>query len=348
MREYSLQKRISLAIATVFLAAILVGCQANQKSKSSQSEATKEVGPREIVTIKAPSPTPWISPYDIANKKGWLKEEGIELEYTGAIYGGPESILAVSAGTNDVTISTALSAVVNAAAQGLDLKAVLATSGVSPQVPGKWFVRKDSGIQSAGDLVGKKVGVNTLKAALDYQISEYLKQNGLERSDVQLIVIQQPAALQQAFRQGQIDLVYGDDRFFTFTEGGGVRVLFTGYSVYKRNMAGSVILFGKRFIKEKPDVVRRFVRANAKALDWAAEQPEEARELVKQILEENGQNPDLAAYWPGFGAPEHGVIAKQDFQYWVGKFVEEGTLEKEQIGLDEVYTNEFNPYYSER
>lgn len=336
-------KKILIAIIGIAIIAGSAGIFLANENKTQNSNKSSE---SKNIIIKAPTPIGTTAyAYGIADKKGWFKEEGIELQYTGPIYGGPDSMLAVATGANDITIGTHISAIINGAAQGIDLKLIVASNGISPQVPGKWFVRNDSGIKTAKDLVGKKVGVNTLKASLDYTISDYLRQNGLSRDDVQILVLPQQAVREQAFRQGQIDLTSGDDKFLTFPEGGGARVLFTTYSVYKRYMATSGILFSNKFIKENPEAVRKFVRAYVRALDWSAENPDEARELIKEILKENQQNPELAAYWPGFGTSEHGIIGKEDVQYWINKFVEDGTLKEGQVGVDQIYTNEFNPYY---
>jgi ABC-type nitrate/sulfonate/bicarbonate transport system substrate-binding protein len=58
----------------------------------------------------------------------------------------------------------------------------------------------------------------------------------------------------------------------------------------------------KAFIDQHFQAVKELATVAAKATDWAAEHPDEARKLVVQILEKRGDEPGAAAaaaYWPG-------------------------------------------------
>lgn len=346
-----MERNIKIILAALVIIILVAGVAglglfSKKEVKVNEPVVTPTIS-KEFFTLRVPTPSgTHIPPYNLAEKLGYLDEEGIKLEYTGVIYGGPEAMLAVASGANDATSNVALSATINAIAQGLKLKAVFSTYAISPNRKSTYFVLNNSGIFTAKDVGGKKFAVNTLGANQDYTIQEYLKQNGMtkEGDNVQLIVIGSEATREQAFRQGQVDIVSGDKKFYTFKEGGGVRELFNEYDVFG-DMSTCVILLNEKFIKEHPDIVRRFVAANVKAIDWANAHIDDARELNKKILKENGGNPELANYWEGLGAREHGLVAEKDYRYWIDKFVESGKLKPGQIALSDIYTNEFNPYY---
>jgi hypothetical protein len=51
------------------------------------------------------------------------------------------------------------------------------------------------------------------------------------------------------------------------------------------------------------------------------------------------------SYWKSTGIAEPGgLITEREFQIWVDWLVKAGELKEGQIRLEDVYTNEFNPY----
>ena len=66
----------------------------------------------------------------------------------------------------------------------------------------------DSPIKNAKDLIGKKVGMNTMGAHAEFVLKEYLKQNGLTDEEIKQVtlVVMPPVNTEQALRQEQIDV----------------------------------------------------------------------------------------------------------------------------------------------
>ena len=85
---------------------------------------------------------------------------------------------------------------------------------------------------------------------------------------------------------------------------GGVRVLFTAYDVL-----GTIMLNGdvmkKSFIAEHPQAVRDFVTVSAKAADWTEGHLEQAKQLMAEIYQKRGDNPELAGYFLSYGLRPH-------------------------------------------
>jgi ABC-type nitrate/sulfonate/bicarbonate transport system substrate-binding protein len=98
----------------------------------------------------------------------------------------------------------------------------------------------------------------------------------------------------------------------------------------------------RAFIDAHPKAVKDFVTACARAVDWTEGHPDEAKKLVADILGRRGENPDLAAYWPGYGLREHALYTDHDAQFWIDVLVRSGKLKPGQFVPEDVEADEFN------
>jgi ABC-type nitrate/sulfonate/bicarbonate transport system substrate-binding protein len=102
------------------------------------------------------------------------------------------------------------------------------------------------------------------------------------------------------------------------------------------------IVMNKAFLDQHPQAVKAFVTASAKATDWAAEHPNEARKLVAQILKKRGENPAGAVYWSGYGLPQHALYNDHDIKFWLDVLAREGKLQPGQFRPEDIATNRYN------
>ena len=217
-------------------------------------------------------------------------------------------------------------------------------AGVSKDVNSKFFVLDSSSIKAAKDVKGKSIAVNTLGAHLDYTIREYLRLHGLNKDDVKLVTVPGPQ-LDQTLRDQKADVVavgvWQGPIAAKIAAEGGVRVLFTDYDVLGDIVQASNAM-EKAFIDRHPQAVEEFVTASAKAVDWAAEHPEDARKLVGQILKKRGEDPAGAATWPGYGLRQHALYKDHDTKFWLDVLVREGKLKPGQFSAEDIATNKYN------
>jgi ABC-type nitrate/sulfonate/bicarbonate transport system substrate-binding protein len=325
--------KILFAVFTAGIIAMVSGCLANDNK------------PQQEVTIRYLSSSAVVEPYEFAKELGYL--EGINITRLGSNTGGPEDVMSVATGSTDVG-HAAWVVIINARARGAEIKAIAAPMGNSPEswyegTPylSKWLVLENSTIKSAKDLAGKKIAVHTLGGHAEYVTREYLARNNMLKDDVQLIVMSHH---EEVLRQGQVDAVAPVGAQIDQMEAnGGVRVLFTDYDVIG-NQTHCGLFMSEKFIRENPEVVKKFVEANAKAADWAMEHPNESRQLAARIMKAKGGNPELAKYWKGFGVREHALLMDSDVQFWIDWLVKDGKLKEGQFKPADIYTNEFNPY----
>lgn len=286
----------------------------------------------EDVTLRFLTSHGGVSAHELARELGYFEGAGITLEQVGYAGGGPESLFALASGSVDIG-SAATSAVINAIASGNDFIAAYPTNGISDDVQSVFHVLEDSPITSIKDIAGKTIAVNTLGAHLDYTIREALHQQGLPQNVVNLVVVPGPQ-LEQVLRSGQVDIAAFGFWQTTFEgaarAGGGLRKVFDDTDVLGE-IAGGFTVLRRDWAEAHPEAARAFVEQSARALDFARENPEETREILARILEERGENPEVARYFAGFGVREGGLPVARDVQFWIDVLVREGALREGQL-----------------
>lgn len=270
-----------------------------------------------------------ISPHELAQELGYFEGTGITLENIGYAPGGPASLVALAGGSVEVG-SAATAAVLNSIAAGNDFVAAFPSNGINDEAQSIFYVLEDSPITKIEDLVGKTVAVNTLGAHLDYTVSEALHQKGLPGDSANLVVVPGPQ-LEQVLRSKQVDVSAFGYWQTTFTgaalENGGLRAIFDDTDVLGE-IAGGFIVLRRDWIQDHPAEAKAFVDNSVKALEYARQNPEETRAILARVLEERGENPDLAQHFAGYGVREGGQAVDRDLTFWIEVLEREGAVPK--------------------
>ncbi|MCK2220143.1 ABC transporter substrate-binding protein [Actinomadura sp. ATCC 31491] len=325
------------AFMAVLLPAVLAGC--------GGAEAT--TGASEVKVLRYQGNAGAVTFAELAESLGYLGD--VKLKWVGNTTSGPQDIQSAATGQTDFG-GAFNGAIIKLKAARAPIRAVVGYYGSDRETFNGYYVKQDSPIRTARDLIGKKIGVNTLGAHHEAVIKEYLKRQGLtpeEVKQVQLVVIP-PVNTEQALRQGQLDAgTLGGVLRDKALERGGLRPLFTDVDLFGPFTAGSIVL-REDFIADNPATVKTFVAGFAKAVEWA--QTHSRAEVVarfEQIIAKRGRNEsaDTVRLWKSTGiAGKGGVIAPKEFQTWIDWLEREGELRPGQVKAADVYTNEFNPY----
>jgi ABC-type nitrate/sulfonate/bicarbonate transport system substrate-binding protein len=272
----------------------------------------------------------------------------IKLKWVGNTISGPQDIQ--SAATDQTDFGGAFTgAVVKLIEAGAPIKAVVNYYGSDDKTFLGYYVKADSPIRTARDLIGKKVGVNTVGANLEAVLDTWLKQQGLsdaEIKQVQLVVIP-PVNAEQALRNGQLDVaalqsIWQDHA----VDAGGVRSLFSDVGAFGPYNGGPYVL-RTDFIKKYPETTKIFVSGVARAIEWERTTPrDEVIARFTKIIQARGRNEDTSTlkYWKSVGITHGGLINDKDFTLWTPWLKQQGYLKGDSIDLSKVYTNEFNPF----
>ena len=153
-----------------------------------------------------------------------------------------------------------------------DLIALMSTFQIPPEV---LFSLKQSGIQSPGDMVGKRVGVKN--SWWRSNIKNTLINAGFDPNDI----IEVKAESIDMLYNGEIDVWTG----FAYNEPN--EALLAGFEInqifsadYGLGLYSGLICTRKEMINENPDLAARFVRATLKGWIYAVNHPDEAAEIV--------------------------------------------------------------------
>lgn len=291
--------------------------------------------------------TSQVTPYELAAELGYFSK--IELHWEGDTTSGPANIQA--AATKQIEFGSAFNgAVIKLVAGGAPVTSVLSSYGADDLSFTGYYVRDDSGITSARDLIGKKIGVNTLGAHHEFVSREWLHKQGLSDSEikqVQLVVLP-PANTEEALRNGQIDAAALGSVFRDNAIGrGGIHPLYTDKDLFGKFDYGTYV-FRTDYTKQHPEAVADFVQGTARATRWLQVTPrDEAVAKFESIIKKRGRNEnvELLKYWKSSGIPVPGAaITDQEFQVWIDWLVRNGELPAGKYTPKDLYTNKDNPY----
>lgn len=283
---------------------------------------------------------------ELADHLGYF-EGRVELDWQGNTISGPQEIQ--SAATKQVDFGGAFAgAVAKLATAGAPITAVVNYYGADDKTYNGIFTLDDSAIRTPADLVGKKVGVNTLGGQNEADVYTVLKHKGLSDADiktVQLIPLP-PPNLEDALRKGQVDATALSGQFQQRAlSAGGIRPVFTETDEFGP-INGGPYVFRNDFIAQNPDAVRTFTTGVAKAIEWSRNTPrDQVIKTFTDIIDKRkrpGETTETLKYWLSPGVPSvNGEISDVDFTRWEAWLRGTGALEGD-LDPSSFYTNEYN------
>ncbi|WP_433795312.1 ABC transporter substrate-binding protein [Actinoplanes sp. CA-252034] len=283
---------------------------------------------------------------ELAADLGYLGD--LKLNWIGNTISGPQDIQAATTGDTDFG-GAFNGAIVKLASSGAPITAVIGYYGVDDVTFNGFYVLDDSPIKSARDLIGKKIGVNTLGAHSEAITKTYLTKAGLtddEIKQVELIVVP-PVNTEQSLRAKQIDVAaLGGTLRDKALDRGGIHALYTDYDLLGKFTAGSYI-FRDDFLKKNPDTVKTFVSGVGKAVEWSRTTPrDQVIVKLKEIIAKRGRQEDDSQiqFWKSYGVNgKGGVIEEREFTTWIEWLDRAGELKKD-IKAGDIYSNDYNAY----
>ncbi|MHB8062404.1 MAG: ABC transporter substrate-binding protein [Ruminiclostridium sp.] len=315
--------------------------KAADNTEAIASNADDKTATKEEIVVKVPTIQSG-GPLLIAQELGYFKEQNIKLVEVGAVPSGNQ-LQAVITGDIDFTAGNHADREVEAYVKGIPVKVIIAQSETTKDMPHmKWMVSKDSKINSAKDLVGKKIAMSYITGGCPVtNLREYLRKGGVDIKDVNMIQMNdnmQAAAL----RQGLIDVatIHAPLSGLLIKQD-GARVLFSDYDTFETK-AGNNMATTEKVIKDNPEKVRRFVAAVVKAQKWIINNLAETDKIYAKKLD---LDPEVAKDFDRMYYSETGLENDERIQLWIDELVKEGEIEEGQVKPTDIYTNEFNPNY---
>ncbi|MGD0152812.1 MAG: ABC transporter substrate-binding protein [Thermacetogeniaceae bacterium] len=276
-------------------------------------------------------------PVYIADELGYFKDEGIRINFT-EVLDGTDIIASVATGANDFGGNHASRFTVMVA-KGYKIKAIAAGWASTKDNPVlAWLVRDDSPIKTPQNLIGKKVA--TMHVRL-YPWLELLAKYNILQDTFNTVCIPYEKQ-EQALRSGQVDAIFLIKPFLQKAlKGGGLRLLADATDGVGIEAGWPQQFVNTDFLKNHPDIVKKFVTAYARAVDWTRAHPKEAGQIFAKRL---GAPPEYSDYYTA-AYPEHALIDEKNAQLYLDLAIKYGDVNKGQITTSDIYTNEYNPYY---
>lgn len=220
----------------------------------------------------------------VAQEKGYFAEEGLNLVVNFPANTN-DGISLPAAGKADVGMYYLQDAILTAVEEDVPIVSIGAVTQSSLNVV---ISLKESGIEGAADLAGKKIGYAGT-ALSEAQIVSMLEDAGISADDCEFIDV--GFDLLTATTTGQVDATIGNmvNHEVPQLEEEGIEINYfypTDYGVPETYEL--VFLAGKDAVENNPEKLQKFLRACQKGFDFMQENPEEALQIL--LDHQNAEN----------------------------------------------------------
>lgn len=258
--------------ATVFVVALALAALVAGAVAAPGVAIATAVKEKEKVRVGAIKALGTVTPY-IAERAGFFDGQGIDVELVPFI-DGPTLMQAFAAGGIDVGYVGVVPAAIWWS-KGIDLKVVASTNGGGHAIA----VRADSNISKLGDLRGRLMATPSTGSVTDVMLRAYILKRlakldpgkdlrllpGMAGSD--MVTALNVTREVEAAMTWEPFIAQMEERFT------GVRVIFDAQDYWRKThggkgYTGNVVLARGAFIKERPDVLRKFMAIHRKTTDF--------------------------------------------------------------------------------
>lgn len=218
---------------------------------------------------------------------GLFKKYALEIERID-LGGGAKLHQAMTAGSLDIAIGGGTD--IQFLAKGSPEKAV-AAMGRSPANLAI-AVRSDGPIKTLGDLKGKKIGVSTVGSLTSWLAMEVSRREGWGPNGMIIVPLGGMTSNLAALTAGTLDAISGSlEISYVLQHEGKLRILLKG-GAFVRDFVASVIYASDAAITQRPDAIRRFLKAWFETVGYLHDHKPEAVLLMAKIM---AMPPDITA-----------------------------------------------------
>jgi NitT/TauT family transport system substrate-binding protein len=325
-------KNLRRALIAIAGAASLAAALA-MPSKATAAEAVTYLFP-------APPTLPAFGPIQLAKGKGYFAQAGIDVNYAVG-RGGVDVAKQVGAGNAPLGGILADGPIL-VRQNGVPIKVVAVFGGKGFM---QLVVREDSGIRKPSDLKGKTISVMSFQDTTFYALLGLLASAGLGQDDVN-IQSAGPAGVWEFVATGKAAGMAGVPDWIPPVQAAGVKVNVIPTEEYFPHMAQGIGA-SDQVIKEKPDLVRKFVKAALRGMKDIMDDPNKAAEdFVKFVPEWKGKEAAVKAtlnYYATLvypGQPQLGQVNVERLSNLQDVYLAKGLIQRKSP-TEDLYSNDF-------
>ncbi len=305
-------------------------------------QATLPAQAAEKITYLFPAPPllPAFGPIQIAKGRGYFAQAGLDVSYAVG-RGGVDVAKEVGAGNAPIGGIVADAPII-VRQNGVPVKMVALFGGKGFM---QLVVRADSGITKPADLKGKTISVMSYQDTTFYALLGLLASAGLTKDDVD-IQAAGPVGVWQMVAAGKSVGMAGVPDWIPPVEAAGVAVKVLPTDEFFPHMAQAVAA-SDQIIKEKPEMVRAFVKAALHGMKDIMDDPAgAATDFVKFVPEWNGKEGQVKEAFDYYdkliypGQKTLGAIDPQRLANLQDFYLAKGIIQKKSP-VDDLYTNQF-------
>ena len=151
----------------------------------------------------------------------------------------------------------------------------------------------DRGIRNISDLKGKKIGIPR-GTVLEFYLGRFLDLHGMSIRDVTLINLPQ-GQTNDAFADGSVDAIVTREPYFSQIQKQQANGIIN-WSVQSNQAVYSVLICRNDWIKEHPELIRRFLNSLAESEEYIVQHPSEAKAILQRRYHYSDEY--VARVWP--------------------------------------------------
>lgn len=203
---------------------------------------------------------------------------------------GAATIAALTKGEVDVA-EAAEFPLVNAAFQKQPVRII----AVNDKFENDYLIaRKDKGVNEAGDLKGKRIGI-IRGTILEFYLGRFLELHGMNLQDVTIVNTETTSQTTDAIVNGQVDAVVAFQPYVHSIQAQlGDKA--TTWPVQNNQLVYGVLASDSNWLTKNSGTMQRFLKSLAEAENYLAAHPNEAKAIVQKRLTLDSSY--IASVWP--------------------------------------------------
>jgi NitT/TauT family transport system substrate-binding protein len=206
---------------------------------------------------------------ELGKGAGFFQKQGLDLEilYT---QGGGETQQAVISGSVDIGVAAGIMGVLGAFSKGAPVRVIGA------EITGGndlfWYVRADSPIKKLQDTNGRTIAYSTNGSSTHGIVNAFINEQGLQARPV---ATGGPSATLTQVMSSQIDVGWSAPPFgLDLLDQGKIRIIAGGNDAKAfRNQTVRLLITNVQTLKNRKEVLKRFMNAYRKTLEWMYTDP---------------------------------------------------------------------------
>lgn len=290
-----MKKSLLFLFTAMLMMFLVVGCsesdptsessQTDQDSSSEQTAATDEpasedASEKEQPLEKVKLRLNWIlygehSPFFVALEKGFYEEAGLDVTIDEGD-GSASTVKLVANKSYDIGYADG-STTVKGTSNGMPVKII---GSYMQKNPSSIIFKKGLDIKTPEDLVGKSIAL-TQGDAPSQILDALFELNGIDPSKVKKVSVGTPPAKEAAMLTGKADSFIGfyHDQAPRIEVAQDVELDYLRYSDFGITMLATGLIAHNDTIKERPEVLKKFIEASNRGWKFTQENPEEAAKI---------------------------------------------------------------------